>query len=96
MPWYKIMIASDADAAQKAALLVDAMEAAWLRSGSGCRALPFFIDFRASVLCIPHAWPERLGNSEQIPRRAVLPATIAHLSQVIPGPKGNAPTPTAV
>ena len=59
----KIMIASDADAAQKVALLVDAMEAAWLRSGSGCRALPFFIDFLASVLCIPRAWPERPGNS---------------------------------
>jgi hypothetical protein len=96
MPWYKIMIASDADAAQKAALLVDAMEAAWLRSGSGCRALPFFIDFRASVLCIPRAWPERPGTLNRFHTVQCYPPTIAHLSQVIPGPKGNALTPTAV
>jgi hypothetical protein len=92
MPWYKMVIASDADAARKAALLVDAMEAAWLVDQAPDAAL-----YRSSSIS-EHLFfvsPALAQNAQETLNRfhavQCYPPTIAHLSQVIPGPKDKAP-----
>ena len=91
MPWYKIAVVNDADVELKTGLLFDAMEAAWLvdqapdaalyRSSSASEHL-FFVS------------PALAQNAKETLNRfhavQCYPPTIAHLSQVIPGPKDRA------
>ena len=93
MPWYKIAVVNDADVELKTGLLFDAMEAAWLvdqapdaalyRSSSASEHL-FFVS------------PALAQNAKETLNRfhavQCYPPTIAHLSQLIPGPKDKAPT----
>ena len=93
MPWYKITIVKDVDVELKTRLLFDAMKAAWLvdqapdaalyRSSSASEHL-FFVS------------PQRAQNSKETLSsfHAVqcYPPMIAHLSQLIPGPKDRGPT----
>jgi hypothetical protein len=93
MPWYKIAVVNDADVELKTGLLFDAMEAAWLvdqapdaalyRSSSASEHL-FFV----SPALAQNA-KEPLNRSHAV---QCYPPTIAHLSQLIPGPKDKAPT----
>ena len=93
MPWYKITIVSDADIELKTGLLFDAMEAAWLVDQAPDAAL-----YRSS-LASEHLFfvsPQLAQNSKEMLSsfHAVqcYPPTIAHLSQLIPGPKDRGPT----
>ena len=93
MPWYKILVANDADVDLKTVPLFEAMEAAWLvdqapdaalyRSSSASEHL-FFVS------------PALAQNAKETLNRfhavQCYPPTIAHLSQLIPGPKDKAPT----
>jgi hypothetical protein len=93
MPWYKISFTSEADGDLKTKLLFEAMQAAWLvdqtpdvalyRSPSASEHL-FFVS------------PALAQNSMETLNRfhaiQCYPPTLAHLSQVIPGPKHKAPT----
>ena len=93
MPWYRISVVNDADVELKTGLLFDGMEAAWpidqapdaalYRSSSASEHL-FFVS------------PALAQNAKETLNRfhavQCYPPTIAHLSQLIPGPKDKAPT----
>jgi hypothetical protein len=92
MPWYKITIVNDADVELKTGLLFS-MEAAWLvdqapdaaryRSSSASEHL-FFVS-----LALAQNAKEPLNRFHAV---QCYPPTIAHLSQLIPGPKDKVPT----
>ena len=91
MPWYKILIANDADVDLKTVPLFEAMEAAWLVDQAPDAAL-----YRSSS-AFEHLFfvsPALAQNAKETLNRfhavQCYPPTIAHLSQVIPGPKDRA------
>ena len=93
MPWYKITVVNDADVELKTGLLFDAMEAAWLVDQAPDAAL-YRSSSRAEHLFFVSPALARNATEPLNRFHAVqcYPPTIAHLSQLIPGPKGNAPT----
>lgn len=93
MPWYKITIVNDTDVELKTGLLFDAMEATWLVDQAPDAAL-----YRSS-LASEHLFfvsPALAQNAKKTLERfhaaQCYPPTIAHLSQLIPGPKDRGPT----
>jgi hypothetical protein len=93
MPWYKITVASDADFDPNLKLLLEAMEAAWFVDQAPDAALYHSPSGSVSLFFVS---PALAQNANKILSRfhavQCYPPTIAHLSQVIPGPKDKAPT----
>jgi hypothetical protein len=93
MPWYKITLASDADFDPNLKLLLEAMEAAWFVDPAPDAALYHSPSASESLFFVS---PALAQNANEILNRfhavQCYPPTIAHLSQVIPGPKDKAPT----
>lgn len=91
MPWYKIAIGSNAGL--KTELLFDAMDAAWRLHEAPDAAL-----YRSSSLSEPLFFvsPALAQDAKETLTRfhavQCYPPAIAHLSQIIPGPKDKAPT----
>ena len=93
MPWYKITILSDADVELKTGLLFDAMESAWLVDQAPDAALYRFSSASQHLFFVS---PALAQNAKETLNRfhavQCYPPVIAHLSQLIPGPKDRGST----
>jgi hypothetical protein len=93
MPWYKITIASDADGQRRTATLLAAMEAACLADHAPDAALYRSSSASEHLFFLSPALAENASETlHSFHAVQCYPPTIAHLSQVIPSPKGKTPT----